>query len=77
MKTIKKNQHVAPYSEGRWAVRKEGADKVSKTFSTQSDAVNFGRIIAKNNNAELFIHSKDGRIRDRNTYGKDRFPPKG
>ncbi|MEQ9568321.1 MAG: DUF2188 domain-containing protein, partial [Pseudomonadales bacterium] len=26
---------------------------------------------------ELYIHGKDGRIRERNTYGKDPFPPRG
>jgi hypothetical protein len=27
--------------------------------------------------SEMLIHSENGRIRERNTYGADPFPPKG
>ena len=26
---------------------------------------------------EVFIHGRDGKIRERNTYGHDPFPPQG
>ncbi len=73
---MKKNQHVVPYSDGKWAVKKAWSDKVTKTFSTQKEAIDFGKDIAKNNKSELFIHWKTWRIRERNTYGDDNFPPK-
>ena len=70
------NQHVLPRSDG-WAVKKAGASKDTRVFDKQSQAINFAKEVAKNNKSELFIHSKDGRIRERNTYGKDPNPPKG
>lgn len=69
------NQHVIPHSGG-WAVKRAGASRDTKIFSKQSQAVNFARNIARNKGSELFIHSREGRIRERNTYGKDNSPPK-
>lgn len=70
------NQHVLPRSDG-WGVKKAGADRDTKVFGKQSQAIRFATRIAKNNESEVFVHSKDGRIRERNTYGKDPHPPKG
>ncbi|KAF2956262.1 DUF2188 domain-containing protein [Marinitoga sp. 38H-ov] len=72
----KKNQHVVPHNGG-WAVRGEGNKKVTKKFDTQKDAIDFGKEIAKNQKSELIIHRKDGKIRDKNSYGNDPYPPKG
>ena len=70
------NQHVLPRSDG-WAVKKAGASKDTRVFSKQSDAIGYARSVARNNSAEMFIHSRDGRIRERNTYGADPHPPRG
>lgn len=70
------NQHVLPRDNG-WSVKKAGASRDTKVFDKQSDAIECAKDIAKNKGSELFIHSKDGRIRERNTYGKDPHPPKG
>lgn len=72
----KKGQHVVP-SGGRWAVRKAGAARASNTFSTQQEAIARGREIARAQQTELYIHGQDGRIRERNSYGNDPYPPKG
>lgn len=71
----KKNAHVVPREDG-WAVKREGASRASKTFDTQADAIKYGRDQAKGNKGELFIHGRDGRIRDRSSYGNDPMPPK-
>lgn len=71
-----KGQHVLP-SGGKWSVRRAGAERASGVFSTQKEAVERAREIAKNQGTELYIHGRDGRIRERSTYGKDPFPPKG
>lgn len=75
-KHLGNNQHVLPRSDG-WAVKTAGASRDTKVFNKQSQAINFAKGIAKNKESELFIHSRDGRIRERNTYGKDYIPPKG
>jgi len=71
----KKNAHVVPREDG-WAVKREGASRASKTFSTQADAIKYGREQAKSSKGELFIHKRDGTIRDRSSYGNDPMPPK-
>lgn len=71
-----KNQHIVPHPEG-WAVKPEGGNKASGVFSTQSEAIAKGKEIAKNQQSELFIHNREGQIRERNTYGNDPHPPKG
>lgn len=70
----RKVQHVVPRN-GKWAVRKEGSDRVSRYFDTQSEAIDVGRDIAQRQRTEVYIHGSDGRIRERNSYGNDPFPP--
>jgi len=72
----KKTQHVVKSSDGGWAVKKGGATRATKVFDTQKEAIAHGREIAKGQKAEFYIHGKDGRIRDKNSYGNDPFPPK-
>ena len=72
----RKSQHVVP-RDGKWAVRRAGADRVSRKFDTQREAIEAARDIARNQGTELYIHGQDGRIRERDSYGKDSFPPKG
>lgn len=71
-----KNQHIVPH-EGKWAVKPEGGSKASSVHSTQRDAIDKAREIARNQGSELFIHGQDGRIRARDSHGRDPFPPKG
>ncbi|TDD74871.1 DUF2188 domain-containing protein [Flavobacterium caseinilyticum] len=71
-----KNQHVVPKGDD-WAVRGAGNEKATKIVSTQKEAIKIARDIAINQGSEMFIHGENGQIRERNTYGKDNFPPKG
>jgi uncharacterized protein YdaT len=71
----KKSTHVVPRNVG-WAVKKEGASRASKNFTTQADAVKFAKQLAQKEKAELYVHRRDGTIRDRLSYGNDPFPPR-
>lgn len=71
-----KGQHVVPSGNG-WAVRRSGAEKATARFDTQKDAIDRAREIAKNQGSELYIYGRDGRIRERNSFGKDPVPSKG
>lgn len=71
-----RNQHVVPHSSG-WAVKTSGSNKSTKVYTKQSQAIRSAQKIARNNKSELFIHGRDGRIRERNSYSKDYNPPKG
>jgi len=71
----KRNQHVVPLGNG-WAVKGEGSKKFTVITETQRDAITVAKGIAKNNKSELVIHGKDGKIRDKDSYGNDPNPPK-
>lgn len=71
-----KTQHVVPQN-GKWAVKSEGNGKASSVFDKQADAINHARDKARSDGSELVIHGRDGRIREKNSYGRDAFPPKG
>lgn len=71
-----KSQHVVHNPDGGWKVKSGGATRASKIFEKQSDAIEHARTIARNSQAELFVHGRDGTIRERNSYGKDPCPPK-
>ena len=64
------NYHIVPHN-GDWAVRRENASRVSSTHSTQADAIDRGRDLAKESGGELRIHRPDGKIRDSDSYGND------
>lgn len=72
----KRNQHVVPHG-GDWAVRGAGSSRASSVHETQREAIEAAREIARNQNTELFIHGRDGRIRERDSHGQDPFPPRG
>ena len=71
----RESYHVVPHSEG-WAVKKMGASR-GRLFDTQTRAVRIAKSQAKRDKTELFIHGRDGRIRERNSYGPDPFAPRG
>ncbi|GBF58497.1 hypothetical protein PbB2_02183 [Candidatus Phycosocius bacilliformis] len=71
-----KSQHVVPGKNG-WRVIRSGSSRASSTHDTQDEAIKVARAKAQSSRSELYIHGKDGRIRERNSYGKDPMPPKG
>ncbi|MBE2287484.1 MAG: DUF2188 domain-containing protein [Prosthecobacter sp.] len=71
-----KNQHVVPAKTG-WGVKGAGNAHFSSIHGTQADAVVAARQIAINQRSELFVHGRNGQIRERNSFGNDAFPPRG
>ena len=71
-----RNQHVTPRRDG-WQVKDAGNSRATVVTSTQREAIRVGKEIAKNQGSELFVHNKQGQIRERNSYGNDPYPPKG
>ncbi len=68
--------HVMPADKG-WRVDVEGASRPRSTHKTQSEAAKAAREIARKNRSELLIHGRNGRVRDRSTYGNDPRRTKG
>ena len=73
---MRKNQHVVKTENG-WGVLGENNTRITKNFETQKAAIEKAREIAINQKSELLIHGQNGKIRERNSYGNDPYPPKG
>jgi uncharacterized protein YdaT len=73
---MKKNVHVVPHG-GKWAVTSENAKRPLMVEITQKQAIDRAVEIATNNRSEVIIHGRDGKIREKNSYGHDPYPPKG
>lgn len=71
-----KNQIVAPRGD-KWIVKGEGNDRATRVVATQKEAIAIAKPIAKAQGSELTIRGRDGQIREKNSYGKDPFPPRG
>ncbi len=65
-----KTLHVIPKA-GQWAVTRDGG-KATRVFSTQREAVEIARNIARGGPGQLVVHGRSGQIREHHTYG---MPP--
>lgn len=71
------NQHVTPHPDGGWQVKGEGNTKATKITETKAEAVDIARNISRNQGSELIIHDKHGKIQQKDSHGRDPFPPRG
>ena len=69
------NIHIVPASGG-WTVEHAGG-RDRKFYPNQEDAITAGTEQARQEQVELFIHGRDGQIRERNTFGHDPREVKG
>jgi hypothetical protein len=72
-----KNYWTQQRPDGKWESKREGAERASKVTETQAEAWDYSKSKAKESGGEAFLKGRDGKIRERNTYGKDPYPPKG
>ncbi len=73
-----KSTHVVPNKKkGGWDIKQSGGQKSSGHFDTKKDAIDRARTISQNQNTELTIHNKDGKISGKDSHGNDPYPPKG
>ena len=70
-----KNQYVVP-TQGSRGVKGEGNSKQTAKTDIKADALKIRKEIAKNQQSELTILGKDGKIQNKNSYRNDPFPPK-
>jgi len=63
-----KGQHVVP-NNGNWSVKRAGASRVSSTHNTQAEAIQAATKIARNQRTDVYVHGRDGRIRERKDPG--------
>lgn len=71
------HQHVVQRDDGTWAVRGEGNGRDTSRHDTQNQAQERAKEIAVNQRGDVITHGRDGKIRARDSYGNDPFPPRG
>ncbi|MNL59924.1 hypothetical protein D3C87_1836920 [compost metagenome] len=69
------NVHIVRRAD-QWGTLREGGQRATQVFDTQQQAIDAGRLMAKQSQGELLIHGENGRIRARDSYGNDPCPPK-
>ena len=61
----------------KWENKVEGSSAPVSSHRIKEGAVDKGQKLAQSAKVEHFVHGKDGKIQERNTYGHDPFPPRG
>jgi hypothetical protein len=72
-----KNYWTSKRTDGKWAVKKEGSIRASSIHDNQESAWKETRRLARGEGSEAFLKGKNGKIRTRNSYGNDPYPPRG
>ena len=63
---------VMPHEDG-WQVKRDGGKRASHVTDTKAEAEKLGREISRNQETELQVHNKDGKIASSDSHGND--PP--
>ena len=77
MKFNNNGSHRVTPRGGKWALKRDGADRANGIFDTQKAAINAGRVVSKNQKTEFVVHGRNGQIRLKDSHSRDPYPPKG
>ncbi len=61
--------HITPHKNG-WQVKSNGSIKAYRVVATQKEAIEIAKTVAKNQESDIKIHGKNGRIREGRNYNK-------
>lgn len=67
----KKNVWTVAHPSGGWANKLEGSSRYLNRAGTKREAQEAGRERARKDKVEHVIQNKDGKIGQRNSYGRD------
>jgi len=74
----RKTYHVTKNPDGTWKGKAQGGDRASVVGDTKAEVLSRTIEIAKNQqDSQVIIHKKDGKIQSERTYGNDPYPPGG
>ena len=71
----KRDYHVTPRDKG-WAVIGDNAGRADSVHPNKKAAMDRGRQLSRKSGGELVDHGRDGKIRDKDSHGRDPFPPR-
>ena len=69
------NYHITPTENG-WALKKQGAERASKTATTKVEIIKLATEFLDGKTASLKIHKEDGTIQEERTYPRSADPTK-
>lgn len=69
------NYHITPTENG-WALKKQGAERASKTATTKVEIIKLATEFLDGKTASLKIHKEDGSIQEERTYPRSADPKK-
>jgi hypothetical protein len=62
--------HVVP-TDGGWQVRRDGADRATGVYRTQTEATEAAQSVLRRSGGEVRVQGRDGRIRESMTLGRE------
>lgn len=69
---------ISTYNEGGvWKSKVEGSSRAAHAGGTKAEQQSVGRAMARDREVEHTVRNLDGRIGQKNSYGKDPHPPQG
>jgi hypothetical protein len=54
--------HIVANPNGGWDLKRSKGEKVIKHFATKQEAVDYGKVVSKNQDTTFVIHKKDGKL---------------
>lgn len=73
----KNNFWTQQRDDGKWETLREGSDRASKVADTQAESWDYTQQRAREEKGEAFLKNREGKIRERNTFGHDPRKTKG
>ena len=55
-----RNYHVVKRADGKWEVKYAGGQKAIKLFDTQKEAIEYSKVMAKNQDGAMLVHNSKG-----------------
>ena len=67
--------HVISNLKTRWSVRRSGAARATRNFQKEDDALAYAQAMARKDRSILYLHDRDGRIRQRLDFSDEAREP--
>jgi uncharacterized protein YdaT len=64
-------QRVTRRSDGNWQHKGDDNKRASRVTRTQKEAIDSAKSVAQRKKSEVVVHGKDGKIRSKDSYGRD------
>ena len=69
---IGQKDHITQTADGKWQVKGAKAERASKLFNTQKEAIDYAKNVAGNQEGNIVIHKTDGKNKKTRLFKKER-----